>query len=143
MGKMIFTVLAAVAELERSVIAERVYAGVNRARKEGKTFGRPKIIVDREKVRQLHQAGESLRAIATQMGLTKSTVFNIVNANGSKHSRDGSKKGDDSLFAPRKPKSRAKRGPILHTRSKHLTTPAKNLTGYVYGYIVAKAYAQR
>jgi len=56
MGKMIFTVLAAVAELERSIITERVHAGVQRARKEGKTFGRPKIIVDREKVRALHQA---------------------------------------------------------------------------------------
>ena len=81
MGKMIFTVLAAVAELERSIITERVHAGVNRARKEGKIFGRPKIIVDREKVRALHQAGESCRAIAAAMGLTKSTVFNIVNVN--------------------------------------------------------------
>ena len=81
MGKMIFTVLAVVAELERSIITERVHAGVQRARKQGKTFGRPKIVVDREKVRTLHQAGESCRAIAAAMGLTKSTVFNIVNAN--------------------------------------------------------------
>jgi predicted site-specific integrase-resolvase len=36
MGEMIFTVLAAVAELERSIITERVHAGVNRARKEGR-----------------------------------------------------------------------------------------------------------
>jgi putative DNA-invertase from lambdoid prophage Rac len=78
---MIFTVLAAVAELERSIITERVHAEVNRARKEGKVFGRPKIIVDRKKVRMLHAAGNSVRRIATQMGLTKSTVFNIVNAN--------------------------------------------------------------
>jgi DNA invertase Pin-like site-specific DNA recombinase len=81
MGKMISTVLAAVAELERSIITERVHAGVRRARKQGKTFGRPKIVVDREKVRTLHQADESVRAIAAAMGLTKSTVFNIVNAN--------------------------------------------------------------
>src|SRR5215475_5507348 len=40
MGKMIFTVLAAVAELKRSIITERVYAGLNRARKQGKQFGR-------------------------------------------------------------------------------------------------------
>ena len=81
MGKMILTVLAAVAELERSIITERVHAGVHRARKAGKVFGRPKIIVDREKVRTLHQAGESCRAIAAAMGLTKSTVFNILNVN--------------------------------------------------------------
>jgi DNA invertase Pin-like site-specific DNA recombinase len=55
--------------------------GVQRARKQGKTFGRPKIVVDREKVRTLHQAGESCRAIAAAMGLTKSTVCNIVNVN--------------------------------------------------------------
>src|SRR5215813_1619492 len=71
MGKMIFTVLAAVAELERSIITERVHAGINRARKEGKIFGRPKILVDLEKVRALHQAGESYRAIAAAIGLTK------------------------------------------------------------------------
>jgi DNA invertase Pin-like site-specific DNA recombinase len=81
MGKMIFTVLAAAAELECSIITERVHAGVHCARKAGKVFGRPRVIVDREKVRQLHQAGESCRAIAVAMGLTKSTVFNIVNAN--------------------------------------------------------------
>jgi DNA invertase Pin-like site-specific DNA recombinase len=81
MGKMIFTVLAAVAELERSIITERVHAGVNRARKAGKVFGRPKVIVDREKVRMLHAAGNSVRRIAGEMGLTKSTVFNIVNVN--------------------------------------------------------------
>jgi len=39
-GKMIFTVLAAVAELERSIITERVHAGVNRARKEGKIWSK-------------------------------------------------------------------------------------------------------
>jgi DNA invertase Pin-like site-specific DNA recombinase len=46
LGKMIFTVLARVAELERSVIQERVIMGLHRARKEGNTLGRPQIIVD-------------------------------------------------------------------------------------------------
>jgi DNA invertase Pin-like site-specific DNA recombinase len=78
MGKMIFTVLGAVAELERNIIRERVTMGLNRARKQGKQLGRPKVIVDREKVRELHQAGSSIRAIASQMGLTKSTVHSIV-----------------------------------------------------------------
>src|SRR5262244_2624726 len=39
MGKMIFTVLGAVAELERNLIQERIHMGVQRARKQGKAFG--------------------------------------------------------------------------------------------------------
>src|SRR6202140_5416032 len=45
-GKMVFTVLGAVAELERSLIAERVKAGVRIARAKGKTLGRPKRVLD-------------------------------------------------------------------------------------------------
>src|SRR6059036_277666 len=41
MGKMIFTVLGAVAELERNLIKERVQMGITRARKQGKALGRP------------------------------------------------------------------------------------------------------
>jgi len=78
MGKMVFTVLGAVAELERNIIRERVTAGLRRAKKEGKTLGRPRVIVDREKVRQLHGHGSSVRIIANQLGLTKSTVHSIV-----------------------------------------------------------------
>src|SRR5215468_5814724 len=78
MGKMVFTVLGAVAELERNIIRERVTAGLRRAKKEGKTLGRPRVIVDREKVRQLHGQGNSVRAIASRLSLTKSTVHSIV-----------------------------------------------------------------
>ena len=41
-GKMVFTVLGAVAELERSLIVERVKAGLGNARAKGKRLGRPK-----------------------------------------------------------------------------------------------------
>src|SRR6185295_19216890 len=57
MGRMVFTVLGAVAELERSLICERVASGLARARKQGKQLGRPKVIVDRERVRQLQKDG--------------------------------------------------------------------------------------
>jgi DNA invertase Pin-like site-specific DNA recombinase len=53
MGKMIFTVLGAVAELERNLIKERVHMGISRARKQGKQLGRPKRIFDREKARTM------------------------------------------------------------------------------------------
>jgi len=42
-GRMIFTVLGAVAALERSLIAERVRLGIENARREGKQLGRPPI----------------------------------------------------------------------------------------------------
>jgi DNA invertase Pin-like site-specific DNA recombinase len=79
-GKMIFTVISAVAEFERNIITERVHAGLHRARKEGKQLGRPKIIVDRERVRTLYAAGSSVRSIAAELGLRKSTVYNILAA---------------------------------------------------------------
>ena|SRR5688572_11116509 len=80
MGRMVFTVLGAVAELERSLIVERVNAGLTRARRQGKTLGRPRLIVDREKVTRLKAEGLSLRAIATKLHLTKSTVHNLLTA---------------------------------------------------------------
>jgi DNA invertase Pin-like site-specific DNA recombinase len=46
MGKMIFTVLGAVAELERNLIRERVNMGIARARKQGKHLCRPRVAVD-------------------------------------------------------------------------------------------------
>src|ERR1700746_3589802 len=68
-GKMIFTVLGAVAELERNLIKERVHMGINRARKEGKQLGRPRRILDKEKARLLVQT-TSIRQVASQLGVS-------------------------------------------------------------------------
>lgn len=73
MGRMVFTVLGAVAELERSLIGERVASGLARARKHGKQLGLPRVIVDRE-VRQLQKDGYSVRAIAVQSVVQARTV---------------------------------------------------------------------
>lgn len=77
-GKMIFTVLGAVAELERSLIQERVQAGVDRAKREGKKIGRPRVLVDEERVYELHRAGQSVRAIARTTGIARGTVQAIA-----------------------------------------------------------------
>src|SRR5215831_19433633 len=53
MGRMVFTVIAAVAELERSIIRERVILGLSRVRRAGKRLGRPRVQVDAEAVRRL------------------------------------------------------------------------------------------
>src|SRR5262249_31627293 len=47
-GRMVFTVLGAVAELERNLIVERVRAGLRHARSKGKRLGRPKKVVERD-----------------------------------------------------------------------------------------------
>lgn len=78
MGKMVFVILGAVAELERNLIRERVVAGVSRARKEGKHLGRPHVIVDREKIRNCAGSGQSVKSIAKQFGIGRATVDRIL-----------------------------------------------------------------
>src|SRR6202790_4699764 len=58
-GKMVFTVLGAVAELERSLIVERVRAGLRHARAKGKRLGRPKKYVDEAQIASLRAPGHS------------------------------------------------------------------------------------
>ena len=74
-GKMIFTVLGAVAELERSLIVERVRAGLRNARAKGKRLGRPKKIVDASKIAALRAEGLSWAKIAERLDLGEGTVY--------------------------------------------------------------------
>jgi DNA invertase Pin-like site-specific DNA recombinase len=62
-GKMVFTVLGAVAELERSLIVERVKAGLRNARAKGKRLGRPPIFVSQYRLDTLRASGASWRAV--------------------------------------------------------------------------------
>ena len=73
-GKMTFTVLGAVAELERSLIVERVKAGLRNARAKGKRLGRPKVHADAAKIATLRNAGLSWSEIMRETGLTKGTA---------------------------------------------------------------------
>jgi DNA invertase Pin-like site-specific DNA recombinase len=72
-GRMVFTVLAAVAELERNIIRERVHMGIVRARKEGKRFGRPMRIFGRDKARTMLQ-DMSIREVARHLGVSRGVV---------------------------------------------------------------------
>lgn len=74
-GKMVFTVLGAVAELERSLIAERVRAGLRNARAKGKTLGRPRVVVDASQIARLRASGASWPSIARQLGVSVGTVY--------------------------------------------------------------------
>ena len=79
-GKMIFTVLGAVAELERSLIGERVRAGVRNARAKGKKLGRPRVAVNRARVRELRQAGKSYVEVGAELGISAASAFRAAQA---------------------------------------------------------------
>jgi DNA invertase Pin-like site-specific DNA recombinase len=73
-GKMVFTVLGAVAELERGLIVERVRAGLRNAKAKGKSLGRPKTLVDVSEVASLRAQGRSWRKIARRLGISARTA---------------------------------------------------------------------
>jgi DNA invertase Pin-like site-specific DNA recombinase len=74
-GKMVFTVLGAVAELERNLIAERVKAGLRNARAKGKILGRPRKIANSDEIKRLRSQGASWRAVGTALGVSAATAF--------------------------------------------------------------------
>jgi DNA invertase Pin-like site-specific DNA recombinase len=74
-GKMVFTVLGAVAELERSLIAERVRAGLRNARAKGKRLGRPGIHVDPAEIATLRARGLSWRAVGARLGVSPAKAY--------------------------------------------------------------------
>src|SRR5262252_2722791 len=72
MGKAMFTIIAAMAELERSVIRERVRAGLEHARqcgtRSGRPVGRPAVVFRRDQAPSLRAQGCSWREIARTLG---------------------------------------------------------------------------
>lgn len=77
-GRMVFTVLGAVAELERSLIAERVRAGLRNAKAKGVRLGRPRAFVDAARIGRLHAQGRSVRDIAAELGYSRSLVHKTL-----------------------------------------------------------------
>jgi DNA invertase Pin-like site-specific DNA recombinase len=74
-GKLVFTVLAAVAELERSLITERVRAGLRNARAKGRRLGRPRSGVDAVEIKRLRAQGASWRAVGAALGVSAATAL--------------------------------------------------------------------
>ena len=81
MGKAMFTIIGAMAELERNVIRERVVAGLEHARnhgtKSGAAIGRPRAVFDRARVIELRDAGRSWRQIASTLSVGVATVCRV------------------------------------------------------------------
>lgn len=73
-GKMVFTILGAVAEMERALIRERVNAGLDRARRQGKSLGRPRAQVDFAEASRMLENGASIRSLSKHFGVSRSSV---------------------------------------------------------------------
>ena len=77
-GRMVFTVLGAVAELERSLIAARVRAGLRNARAKGERLGRPRVAVDAHRIAALRDSGASWAKIASELGVGEGTLYRLA-----------------------------------------------------------------
>src|SRR5438128_6186189 len=82
LGQAVFTIIAAIAQLERSLIAERVRAGLRRARAEGKRLGRPPLQVDFRRLESVIRRKPSVRAGAKMLGISPSSYLRLLRAQG-------------------------------------------------------------
>jgi len=79
-GKMVFTILGAVAELERSLIVERIKSGMKNARAKGHNPGPKAFKLDLSGIQARIQAGESRRSVARSLGVSASLLTKRLKA---------------------------------------------------------------
>jgi DNA invertase Pin-like site-specific DNA recombinase len=78
LGRAIIIIVGAVAELERSLIVERVRAGMRRARLDGQRIGRTPLILDSAAIHQDRQHGQSIRQIARGHSVSTATILRVL-----------------------------------------------------------------
>jgi len=78
LGRAMVVIVGAIAELERSLIIERVRAGMRRARLEGRHIGRKPLDVDRQAVLRHRAHGQSLTQIANAFAISRASVSRII-----------------------------------------------------------------
>jgi DNA invertase Pin-like site-specific DNA recombinase len=78
LGRAIIVIVAAIAELERSLIIERVRAGMRRARLEGQHIGRQPLQLDHEAIQRDRCHGQSIRQIAKGHRISTATVQRVL-----------------------------------------------------------------
>jgi DNA invertase Pin-like site-specific DNA recombinase len=76
LGRAVFVIVGAIAELERGLIIERVRSGLRRARAQGRRLGRPPVPVAAEQIRRAVQQHGSLRRAAAALGCDPKTLRN-------------------------------------------------------------------
>jgi DNA invertase Pin-like site-specific DNA recombinase len=78
LGRAITIIIGAIAELERSLIVERVRSGMRRARLEGRHIGRPALDLDRDGILRDHQHGRTIGQIAREHSISRTTVHRVL-----------------------------------------------------------------
>jgi DNA invertase Pin-like site-specific DNA recombinase len=78
MGRLFVTIISAIAELERSLVVDRVKSGMRRAKLEGRQIGRARLDVDREQVVQDRRSGMSLTNVAKRHNISRASVCRLV-----------------------------------------------------------------
>lgn len=79
-GRLLISMLAAVATMERDLLVERTQAGLMRAKSEGKVLGRPSKTSqkDKEQIIKRKESGESISSIARTFSVSRATILSIV-----------------------------------------------------------------
>ena len=80
MGEIMFQFVGILSSWEREMIRERTLAGLERAKSEGKTLGRKKVTNDTmtAKILELRTAKKTIRQIASEVGVSRGTVSNVL-----------------------------------------------------------------
>lgn len=81
-GRLMFQIIGAMAEFERSLIRERVMAGLRNAKAKGQKLGRPRVPVDASRIAALRAQGHSWSTIHRETGIAKGTAqrafYNLI-----------------------------------------------------------------
>lgn len=85
MGRMFITMVGSIAELERSLIVERIKAGMRRARLEGQRLGRAPLDINREALVRDRLSGMSLTETAKRYKVSRATVVRLVREASKQH----------------------------------------------------------
>jgi DNA invertase Pin-like site-specific DNA recombinase len=80
-GRLMFQIIGAMSEFERSLIQERVRAGLRNAKFRGKVLGRPPLTLDRDRIARLRASGASIREISAQLEISTATVHKMLRQN--------------------------------------------------------------
>ena len=78
-GRLMFTMLGAIAEFETDLRKERQLEGIAKAKEEGRYKGRP-VTVDAAAIRDAIAAGDKPASVAKRLGVARSTVYRLANA---------------------------------------------------------------
>jgi len=100
LGRAIVVIVGAIAELERSLIVERVKAGMRRAKLEGRRIGRTPLNIDRAQVVSDRLSGMSLTSVAKKYRVSRATVCRLVNEAGRQKKADVPQPANQEVSLP-------------------------------------------